>query len=200
MLRRQLLTALKVTVALIVLTCGVYPVAVWAVGQVAFRDQANGALIKADGNVVGSRLIGQSFSDKGGNPLPNYFQPRPSAAGKGYDPTSSGGSNLGPSNPKLLDAVAQRVVAYRQFNGLAADALVPVDAVTASGSGLDPDVSVANAMSQASRVAQARHLHRSRVVALVQSHTDARAWGVLGEKTVNVLDLNLALDKLSPSG
>jgi K+-transporting ATPase ATPase C chain len=200
MLRRQLLTALKVTVALIVLTCGVYPVAVWAVGQVAFRDQANGALIKADGNVVGSRLIGQSFSDKGGNPLPNYFQPRPSAAGKGYDPTASGGSNLGPSNPKLLDAVAQRVVAYRQFNGLAADALVPVDAVTASGSGLDPDISVANAMAQAWRVAQARHLDRSRVVALVKSHTDGRAWGVLGEKTVNVLDLNLALDRLSPPG
>jgi K+-transporting ATPase ATPase C chain len=200
MLRRQLFTGLKITVALMVLICGVYPAAVWAVGQAAFRHQANGSFVNSGGRVVGSRLIGQAFSDADGNPLPNYFQPRPSAAGKGYDPTSSGGSNLGPSNPKLLDAVAQRVVAYRQFNGLAADVPVPVDAVTASGSGLDPDISVANAIAQASRVAQARHLDRSLVVALVQSHTDARAWGVLGEKTVNVLDLNLALNKLSRSG
>jgi K+-transporting ATPase ATPase C chain len=200
MLRRQLFTALKITVALIVLTAGVYPVAVWAVGQVAFRHQADGSFVKASGTTVGSRLIGQAFSDKDGNPLANYFQPRPSAAGKGYDPTASGGSQLGPSNPKLLDAVAQRAVAYRQLNGLAADAPVPVDAVTASGSGLDPDISLANAMTQAPRVAKVRGLSVGAVEGLVRAHTDGRAWGVLGEKTVNVLDLNLAVDKLSPSG
>jgi potassium-transporting ATPase KdpC subunit len=200
MLRRQLFTGLKVTVALIVLTCGLYPVAVWVVGRVAFRHEASGSFVKAGGKVVGSRLIGQSFSGKDGNPLLNYFQPRPSAAGKGYDPTSSGGSNLGPSNPKLIDAVAQRVVAYRAFNGLAADVPVPVDAVTASGSGLDPDISVANAMAQVSRVATARHVSTATVSTLVRSHTNDRAWAILGEKTVNVLDLNLALDRLSPPG
>jgi len=200
MLRRQLFTALKVTVALMVLLCGAYPVAVWAVGQVAFSHQANGSFVNAGGKVVGSRLIGQSFSDENGNPMPNYFQPRPSAAGKGYDPTSSGGSNLGPSNPKLFDAVAQRVVAYRQFNGLPAGAAVPVDAVTASGSGLDPDISIANAMAQVPRVAKVRGLSVGTVMSLVRTHTDGRPWGVLGEETVNVLDLNLALDRLSRSG
>jgi K+-transporting ATPase ATPase C chain len=200
MLRRQLFTGLKVTLALIVLTCGVYPAAVWAVGQVAFRHQANGSFVSANGKIVGSRLIGQNFSDKDGNPLPIYFQPRPSAAGKGYDPTASGGSQLGPSNPKLIDAVAQRTVAYRELNGLPADAPVPVDAVTASGSGLDPDISVADAMIQAPRVARVRGLSVGAVEGLVRAHTDGRAWRVLGEKTVNVLDLNLAVDKLSPSG
>jgi K+-transporting ATPase ATPase C chain len=200
MLRRQLFTGLKITLALLVLTCGVYPVAVWAFGQVAFKAQANGSFVKANGTVVGSALIGQSFSDKDGNPIPKYFQPRPSAAGNGYDASSSGASNLGPLNPKLLDAVKERVIAYRQFNGLPAGALVPVDAVTASGSGLDPDISVANAMAQAARVANARHVDPNTVLELVRSHTAGRAWGILGEKTVNVLDLNLALDRLSPPG
>jgi K+-transporting ATPase ATPase C chain len=200
MLRRQLFTALKVTVALLVLTCGVYPATVWAVGRVAFKHQADGSFVTANSKVVGSALIGQSFSDKDGNPLPKYFQPRPSAAGDGYDPTSSGGSQLGPSNPKLWDAVKTRVIAYRQLNGLADNATVPVDAVTASGSGLDPDVSIANAMDQAPRVAKERGLPVATVRKLVQSHTNGRQWGVLGEKTVNVLDLNLALDKLRPPG
>jgi len=200
MLRRQLFTGLKVTIALLVLTCGLYPAAVWAVGQVAFRHQADGSFVKTSGKVVGSSLIGQSFSDKDGNPIPKYFQPRPSAAGNGYDPTASGGSQLGPSTPKLWDAVKTRVAAYRQLNGLADNASVPVDAVTASGSGLDPDISIANAMLQAPRVARVRGLPLEAVTNFVHSHTDGRPWGLLGEKTVNVLDLNLAHDKLSPPG
>ena len=200
MLRRQLFTGLKITIVLLVLTCGVYPVAVWAVGQVAFKPQANGSFVKANGKVVGSSLIGQSFADKDGNPLPRYFQPRPSAAGNGYDPTASGGSQLGPSNPKLWDQVKTRVIAYRQLNGLPENATVPVDAVTASGSGLDPDISIANALLQAPRVAAARGLRTDAVVKLVRAHSNGRQWGILGEKTVNVLDLNLALDRLSPPG
>jgi K+-transporting ATPase ATPase C chain len=200
MLRRQLLTALKITIALLVLTCGVYPAAVWAVGQVAFEHQADGSFVETNGTVVGSALIGQSFSDKDGNPIPKYFQPRPSAAGNGYDPTASGGSQLGPSNPKLWDAVKGRVADYRKLNGLADNTSVPVDAVTASGSGLDPDISIANAMLQAPRVARVRGLPVETVTNLVHTHTDGRPWDVLGEKTVNVLDLNLALDKLSPPG
>ena len=200
MLRRQLFTALKATIALLVLTCGVYPAAVWAVGQVAFKNQANGSLVNSNGRVVGSSLIGQSFADKDGNPLPRYFQPRPSAAGNGYDPTASGGSQLGPSNPKLWDQVKTRVIAYRQLNGLPDSATVPVDAVTASGSGLDPDISIANALDQAPRVARERGLSTDTVVKLVRAHGDGRPWGILGEKTVNVLDLNLALDKLNPPG
>jgi K+-transporting ATPase ATPase C chain len=193
-MRRQLLTALRVTVALFVLTCVIYPLAVWGVGRVAFRDKTDGSFVTVHGQVVGSELIGQAWNDKDGHPLVQYFQPRPSAAGDGYDPAASGGSNLGPSNPKLLAAVADRVTAYREFNGLAADAQVPVDAVTASGSGLDPDISLANALAQAPRVARARHLSEATVVALVRAHTHDRTWGVLGEKAVNVLQLNLALD------
>ena len=138
-MRRQLLTGLLMTVALTVLTGLIYPAAVWAVSQVAFKDNADGSFVKnASGQVVGSSLIGQSFLDADGNAIPKYFQPRPSAAGAGYDASASGGSNLGPSNPKLLDAVAQRVAAYRELNGLAADAPVPVDAVTVVGVGSRP--------------------------------------------------------------
>lgn len=200
MFRRQLFTGLKVTIALLVLTCGVYPAAVWAVGQVAFKHQADGSLVKANAKVVGSSLIGQSFSNKDGSPIAKYFQPRPSAAGDGYDPMASGGSQLGPSNPKLWDTVKARVVAYRELNGLADNASVPVDAVTASGSGLDPDISIANALLQAPRVAKTRGLPTAEVVKLVDAHTNGRQWGILGEKTVNVLDLNLALDKLRAPG
>jgi len=192
--RRQLLTAIRVIVALLIVTCLVYPLAVWAVGRVAFPGQTDGSLVTAGGRTVGSSLIGQQWSDPNGSPLPQYFQPRPSAAGDGYDPTASGGSNLGPSNPTLLASVAQRVAAYRAFNGLAGDAPVPVDAVTASGSGLDPDISVANALAQAPRVARARQLDPASVVALIHAHTEGRALGVLGEEAVNVLKLNLALD------
>ena len=203
-MRRQLLTGLRITICLLVVLGGLYPVAVWGIGRVAFRHQTDGSLVKVGGTVVGSALIGQNFSDNNGNPLARYFQPRPSAPtsnGKPdpYDPTNSGGSNLGPLNADLLKAVADRVTAYRQFNGLAGDAPVPVDAVTASGSGLDPDISEANADDQAKRVAAARHLDPARVLALVHAHTNGRAWGFLGENTVNVLDLNLALDRLSGS-
>jgi potassium-transporting ATPase KdpC subunit len=196
MLRRQLVTGLLMTIAMTVLVGLVYPLIMTGVAQVAFHDRANGSLVKVKGRVVGSSLIGQNFTDSKGSPLPQYFQPRPSAAGNGYDALSSGGSNLGPSNKKLLDAVAQRAIDYRKLNGLAPDVKVPVDAVTASASGLDPDISVANADLQAERVADTRRLALSTVRNLITSHTNARQWGVLGEKTVNVLDLNLALDRL----
>jgi K+-transporting ATPase ATPase C chain len=195
-IRRQLITGLLVTVALLILCSGIYPFAVWAIGRVAFSHQTDGSFIRVHGKVVGSSLIGQNFTDKDGNPLAQYFQPRPSAAGKGYDAMSSGGSQLGPSNPDLLKAVADRVAAYRQFNGLSSTVPVPVDAVTASGSGLDPDISVANALDQSARVARARGLPSARVISLVHAHTRDRAAGFVGEKTVNVLDLNLALDRL----
>jgi K+-transporting ATPase ATPase C chain len=195
-IRRQLITGLLVTVALLILCSGIYPFAVWAIGRVAFSHQTDGSFIRVHGKVVGSSLIGQNFTDKDGNPLAQYFQPRPSAAGKGYDAMSSGGSQLGPSNPDLLKAVADRVAAYRQFNGLSSTVPVPVDAVTASGSGLDPDISVANALDQSARVERARGLPSARVISLVHAHTRDRAAGFVGEKTVNVLDLNLALDRL----
>ncbi|HZQ58727.1 MAG TPA: K(+)-transporting ATPase subunit C [Acidimicrobiales bacterium] len=195
-MRRQLVTGLLATVALVVLLGLAYPLAMTGLGQALFSRQANGSLVKVGGQVVGSALIGQAFDDAKGNPLPQYFQPRPSAAGKGYDATSSGATNLGPSNPDLLNAVAQRVSDYRRFNGLAPGAAVPVDAVTSSGSGLDPDISEANALDQAPRVAAARHLQVASVVALVHQHANGRPWGVLGEGTVNVLDLNVALDRM----
>jgi K+-transporting ATPase ATPase C chain len=162
--------------------------------QLFLRDQANGSLVYSGGKLVGSALLGQSFTDAKGNPLPRYFQPRPSNAGTGYDGSSSGASNLGPANPVLLNDVSERVRAYRQFNHLAPNAAVPVDAVTASGSGLDPDISLQNALDQAPRVAQARHLPVTEVLALLHQHTTPAQWGFLSEPAVNVLQLNLALD------
>jgi K+-transporting ATPase ATPase C chain len=183
------------TLALTVLLGLIYPLAVTAVAQVAFHDDANGSLVKdSAGRVVGSSLLGQRFDDANGNALPQYFQPRPSAAGTGYDAKASGASNLGPSNQKLLETVAQRVAEYRAFNAVDVTALVPVDAVTSSGSGLDPGISVANARLQAARVAKARGLPVDAVLRLIDAHTEHRQWGVLGENWVNVLDLNLALD------
>ena len=198
MLRRQLVTGLLMTVALVVLLGLAYPVAVTAVAQVTMRDEANGSLVRRAGTVGGSSLIGQRFADRDGTPLPRYFQPRPSNAGDGYDGLASGGSNLGPNNPKLLDAVNLRARDYRRFNGLAAGASVPVDAVTASGSGLDPQISVANARLQAPRVAAARGVPLITVLRLVAAHTQARALGFLGEPGVDVLTLNLALDAARP--
>jgi K+-transporting ATPase ATPase C chain len=195
-MRRQLLTGLLMTVALTVLTGLLYPLAVFGLSQAMFKDKADGSLITdKSGQVVGSSLIGQSFVDADGKPIAKYFQPRPSAAGAGYDPQASGASNLGPSNPKLLDAVAQRVIDYRTLNGLDDATSVPVDAVTSSGSGLDPDISVANAKLQAARVARERNLTPERVDALIAKHTEARQLGVLGERVVNVLELNLDLDQ-----
>jgi K+-transporting ATPase ATPase C chain len=186
--RRQLLPGL---VLLLVFTLGTgvaYPLIVTAIGQSLFRDAANGSLVKVDGVVVGSTLLGQPFQDA------KYFHPRPSAAGNGYDGASSGGSNLGPDNPALLSSVADRVKAYRAENGLADSVLVPVDAVTASASGLDPEISVANARLQAPRVASARGMSVADVLAAIDRHTTSRPLGVLGDPGVNVLELNLALD------
>ena len=195
-MRRQLMTGLLVTIVLTVLLGIVYPLVITGISQVAFSHRANGSLVTVGGKVVGSALIGQNFTDAKGNPLPRYFQPRPSAAGNGYDATASGASNLGPSNTTLINSVAARVVAYRAFNGLGPRDAVPADAVTSSGSGLDPDISEANALDQAPRVARARRLPLPTVLALVHSHVEARPWGILGEQTVNVLDLNIALDRI----
>ena len=187
-MRRQLVPALVVFLAFTVLTGVAYPLAVTGIAQVAFPGQADGSLIERDGEVVGSRLVGQSFSG------PRYFHPRPSAAGEGYDAMASGPSNLGPTNEELLAAVRQRRIEYRRDNGLTASVQVPVDAVTASGSGLDPHISLANSRLQAPRVARERGLSLDRVLALIDEHTDGRALGFLGEPGVNVLRLNLALD------
>jgi K+-transporting ATPase ATPase C chain len=186
----HLRTAILMVVVLTILLGIIYPLVMTGIAQVLFPSQANGSLVRdTSGNVIGSALLGQNFTQ------PQYFHPRPSAAGSdGYDATASGGSNLGPTNQKLIDAVKDRTDAYRQENGLAADAPVPVDAVTTSASGLDPDISPANALLQANRVAQARGLSVDQVRSLVNQYTEGRTLFVLGEPRVNVLKLNLALD------
>ena len=252
---RQLLSSILLTVVAGAVLGLIYPLVVYGIGQAAFKHKADGSLITRDGKVVGSSLVGQGFSDAQGNPLPQYFQPRPSDAGTGYDATSSGASNLGPSDPRLVgfipgfntvgldgqpsktnpfaskadpycvplspagtpvidpaagdkyqmshgsyvcdpNTVPERTIAYRAFNGLSPTTVVPVDAVTASASGLDPDISIANADLQAPRVARVRHLSLSAVMNLIKSNTTDAYWGFLGEPGVNVLDLNLALDRL----
>ncbi len=249
------LVASLIMLVVVTVACGFgYPLVVTGLSQLFFHNQANGSLIYRDGKLVGSALLGQEFTDAKGNPLPQYFQPRPSDAGTGYQGNDSGASNLGPSNPLLIgfvpgvntvgldgqpsatnpfataadpacvpldtagnpvtspapgvkyektasgqyvcdpNTIPERAIAYRQFNGMAPNASVPVDAVTASGSGLDPDISVQNALDQAPRVARARHLPASQVIALVHRYTQGREWDFMGEPTVNVLELNLALD------
>jgi K+-transporting ATPase ATPase C chain len=185
----ELRSAVMVTLVFAVVCCGLYPLAVYGIAKILFPDQANGSLIvDKDGTVHGSKLLGQQFTaDK-------YFQSRPSAAGIGYDATSSGGSNLGPTSQKLNDAIAQHIADYRTQNNLATNVLVPADAVTASGSGLDPHISLANAALQIPRVAKARGLSEDRVRQLVQQHTHERDLGIFGEPSVNVLTLNLSLD------
>jgi K+-transporting ATPase ATPase C chain len=256
-MRKQIFPAVMLVAVFAVLLGLVYPLVVWGIGQGALSRRANGSFISRSGQVVGSSLIGQQFTDASGTPLAQYFQPRPSAAGtNGYDATASQASNLGPGDPRLVgfipgfnsidlsgnpsatnpfatpddancvptdakgnpvisptsdqqyaktkdgayacdpSTVPQRSIAYRQLNGLPATAEIPVDAVTASASGLDPDISIWNANLQASRVAKARGLPLERVSALIAKRANDHQFGVLGEKTVNVLDLNLALDAL----
>jgi K+-transporting ATPase ATPase C chain len=254
--RRNIATSVVMLVGLTLVLGFGYPLVVTGLAAIGFNHQANGSLVYRSGKLVGSSLLGQSFIDSNGNPLPGYFQPRPSAAGAGYDSSASGASNLGPSNPLLIgyvpgvntvgldgkpsatnpfatkadpacvptdpkgnpvpspapgqryarspggsyvcdpNTVPERAIAYRQFNGMGADAPVPVDAVTASGSGLDPGISIEDALDQAPRVARVRHLGEPQVVSLVQRYTHGRQLGFLGEPTVNVLELNLALDRL----
>lgn len=188
-MRRQLLPAFAMVLVFTVLTGLAYPLAVTGLAQAAFRDKANGSLIERGDEVVGSSLIGQSFTQ------PEYFHPRPSAAGDGYDGADSSGANLGPTNAELLDEIGERVAAYRELNDLPPDTDVPVDAVTASSSGLDPHISPANARLQAPRVAEARGLDRAVVLELIDEHIEGRGLGFLGEPGVNVLRLNLALDE-----
>ncbi len=255
-MRRHLLASVVMLLGVTIALGFGYPLLVTGLSQLLFRNQANGSLVYRNGKLVGSSLLGQSFTNSKGDPLPQYFQSRPSAAGSGYDGASSGASNLGPSNPLLVgfvpgvntvsltgkpsavnpfatpadpacvpvdpqgvpvtsptpgqryarnpdgsyvcdpSTIPERAIAYRKFNGLPAGASVPIDAVTASASGLDPDISIQNALDQAPRVARARHLPARLVIALVRSCTQGRQWGFLGEPTVNVLELNLALDRL----
>jgi potassium-transporting ATPase KdpC subunit len=191
-MRRQLLPALMMLLVFTVITGLVYPLVVTGIGQGLFNDKADGSFVEnAAGERVGSSLIGQTFSE------PDYFHPRPSAAGDGYDASASSGSNLGPTNEEFLASVEDRADIYRDENGLDADAEVPVDAVTASASGLDPHISVANARLQARRVADERGMDVDEVLDLVDDHTSGRDLGFLGEKGVNVLELNLALDELT---
>jgi potassium-transporting ATPase KdpC subunit len=215
-MRRQLLPALVMVLLFTLLTGVVYGLAITGVAQVVFPHQANGSMIEVDGKEVGSELIGQAFVTEKGRVLREYFQSRPSAAttntDNGYDPSLSLGSNLGPTNPcfvtdpkepcrdergrRIPPVVVERVRAYRKLNGLGPNTLVPVDAVTASASGLDPHISEANARIQARRVARARGLPPRRVLDLVDGNTDGRFLGFIGEQGVNVLELNLALDRL----
>jgi len=179
------------TLVLAVVCCGIYPLIVFGIAQAAFHDKANGSLIvEKDGTVRGSRLLGQGFaSDK-------YFHPRPSAAGNGYDAVNSGGSNLGPTSQKLNDAIKERIEAYRKENVMNGTDSVPADAVTASGSGLDPHISLRNAELQAGRVAKGRGLPVEEIQPLIRKCTEGPQLGFLGEPHVNVLMLNLALDSL----
>ena len=187
----ELRPAVMSTVVLVVVCCGLYPLAVTGISHWAFKSKADGGLIvDKNGEIRGSALLGQSFTGE------SYFHSRPSAAGAGYDASSSSGSNLGPTSQKLADQIKERIIAYRTENGLAADEPVPVDAVTASASGLDPHISPANAALQIARVARARHLPVEKVREWVAQNTDKEDLGLLGDPGVNVLKLNLALDQL----
>lgn len=215
-MRRQLIPALRMVLVFTVVLGLAYPLAMTGVAQALFSDQADGSLVERDGVVVGSSLVGQAFSG------PEYFQSRPTAAGAlaagalvqdvdesgnpvgdphPADPgdlslAASGASNQGPTNPDLLAAIEERAAAYRQVNGLSNDVPIPIDAVTASASGVDPHISIANARLQAARVAEVRGLALDVVLDTIDDHTDQRSLGFLGEAGVNVLSLNLALDEL----
>lgn len=183
----ELRTAAVATLAFAVLLCCLYPATVWLLSQLLFPEQANGSLLIREGITIGSRLIGQQATD------PRYFHPRPSAAGLGYDAASSGGSNLGPLSKKYIDMVRQRVDKYRAENKLSRYTLVPADSVTASASGLDPHISVQNALMQAPRVAGACGMSLETVQHRIQAYTEGRDLFVFGEPRVNVLMLNISL-------
>lgn len=204
-MRRQLLPALAMVLVFTVLTGLLYPLVVTGIAQTAFKDKADGSLIERDGEIVGSRWIGQPFSE------PGYFHPRPSATDYTPGPGYAYGSNEGPTSDRWLDGVDDgetdvdesdldgvddKILVYREENGLAPDTPVPVDAITGSASGLDPHISVANARLQAGRVANARGMTVDTVLEMVEDHTDERELGFLGEPGVNVVELNLALDEV----
>ena len=191
-MRYQMAPAFRLMLIMTVLTGLVYPGVVTALCQILFSKQANGSLVKVDGRIVGSSLIGQSFA------RPEYFHPRPSAAGiDGYDPTASGGSNLGPTSQKLIDRVKASVEQFRKENPEYTGP-IPADLLTASGSGLDPEISPAAAQAQAARIAQVRHTTVEQVRRAINAHTMAPNLALLGEPRVNVLGLNLALDNQFP--
>jgi potassium-transporting ATPase KdpC subunit len=187
----ELRTSLMAIFSLGLILCLAYPLLVWGLAQVLFPHKANGSLIFQDQKIIGSNLLAQNFTD------PKYFHPRPSAAGdRGYDGNNSGGSNLGPTSKKLLESVKQRVLIYRTENSLAPDVLVPADAVTTSASGLDPHISLNNALLQVSRVAGARGVGDKTVLKQIELYTEGRDLGIFGEPRVNILLLNLALDRI----
>jgi K+-transporting ATPase ATPase C chain len=187
-MKKNITISVLMTIVTTVLLGLIYPLAMTAVSQLLFRDKANGQLIVRDGNVIGSRIIGQPFTG------PGYFHSRPSAAGSGYDAANSGGTNLGPTNQKLIERVKQNSASLQPENP---NAPVPIDLVTTSASGLDPDVTPAAAYFQVPRVARERHLNEKQLESLVQAHVEPRQLGILGESRVNVLELNLALDRLA---
>jgi len=191
-LREHLRLAVVSVFSLTLLTGCVFPLVLFGLGRVLYPGQAAGSLVTRDGVVIGSQLIGQNFR------RPEYFHPRPSAARDGYDGTSSGGTNFGPSNRKLIEDVRQLAEEYRRINGLLPDATIPIDAVTRSGSGLDPHISPQNAALQVPRVARARDLSEEVVRRLLADHTQGRQLGFMGNPRVSVLDLNLALDRTAP--
>jgi len=216
---RQHWAALRALLVLTVILGLGYPLLIWLIAQIpGLKQQADGSILQIDGKPLGSSLIGQSFTDSDGNALPQYFQSRPSAAGDGYDPLASGASNLGPENildtpgkPSLLTLICQRSMAVGKLEGVSgarpfctgdgaapAQPVVPADAVTASGSGLDPHISPAYADLQIGRVARVRGVSAEDIRSVVAAHTDGRTLGVFGEPRVNVLELNLDLDAKYP--
>ncbi len=189
---KEVNSAIRMLILMTVVLGVIYPLGMTGVAQVIFPEQANGSLIYKQGNLVGSKLIGQNFSSDG------YFHGRPSVAGDdGYDAAGSAGSNLGPTSKKLLSSIAERAEQIRLENGLAENAIVPSDLVTASGSGLDPHITAAAAQIQVQRVAKARNLTEEQTLALIEKNTENPQIGFLGEKRVNVVSLNLALDEVT---